>query len=441
MFVNQAEEEDSDGISNHYDHMFDADFEGFTFHQAARCGNIKWIFLDSQSTTDIFSNADFLSNIHESGRSMTIHCNAGSRHVTLVGTLRNYGEVWYCKYAITNILSLAKVKERYPVKYDSKQGNQFVVVQPHKKLIFKQSPSGLYYHDTADRAIVMVNTVQKNREGYTQREYDDAKEARRSLSLVGCPSPKDFKNTVRANMIHNCPVTPSRISAAHKIFGPDVASLKGKTTRQTPEPVLTDYVQIPNEILELNKDVTLAVDVMFVDDIHFVVSLSRKIKFTTSEYVPRRSKPLLVKSLNKIINIYNHRCFNVVTALMDREFEPLRDEVPEVRLNITAADEHIPDIERQIRTMKERARAVRSTLPFKRLPARMIIELVHFSTLWINAFPPSIGVSDTYSPRTIMTGTSLDYSKHCKVPLGAYVETHEENSPTNTMSERTRGAI
>jgi hypothetical protein len=126
---------------------------------------------------------------------------------------------------------------------------------------------------------------------------------------------------------------------------------------------------------------------------------------------------------------------------MDREFEPLRDEVPEVTLNTIAADEHVPDIEHQIRTMKERARAVRITLPFKRLPARMIIELVHFSTLWLNAFPPSSGVSDTYSPRNIITGTSLDYSNHCKVPFGAYVETHEENSPTNTMHERTCRAI
>jgi hypothetical protein len=49
MFINQAEDEDSDGISNHYDHMCDAvDFEGFTFHQAARCVNPKWIWLDSQ---------------------------------------------------------------------------------------------------------------------------------------------------------------------------------------------------------------------------------------------------------------------------------------------------------------------------------------------------------------------------------------------------------
>jgi hypothetical protein len=40
-----------------------------------------------------------------------------------------------------------------------------------------------------------------------------------------------------------------------------------------------------------------------------------------------------------------------------------------------------------------------------------------------------------------MTGTTLDFAKYYKVPFGAYVETHEENHPTNTMVERTRGAI
>jgi hypothetical protein len=45
-------------------------------------------------------------------------------------------------------------------------------------------------------------------------------------------------------------------------------------------------------------------------------------------------------------------------------------------------------------------------------------------------------------PTIIMTtGTSLSYKQHSKVPLGTYVETHEENNPTSTMVERTRGAI
>jgi hypothetical protein len=105
------------------------------------------------------------------------------------------------------------------------------VLQPTKEVIFRRSQSGLYYYDTDNLAVVMVNTVAENREGYTQREYDDAKQARRALGMVGYPSNKDFNNIVRSNMINNCPVTPKRISAANKIFGPDIASMKGKTTR------------------------------------------------------------------------------------------------------------------------------------------------------------------------------------------------------------------
>jgi hypothetical protein len=31
---------------------------------------------------------------------------------------------------------------------------------------------------------------------------------------------------------------------------------------------------------------------------------------------------------------------------MDREFEPLRDDLPEITVNTTAADEHVTDMER-----------------------------------------------------------------------------------------------
>jgi hypothetical protein len=74
----------------------------------------------------------------------------------------------------------------------------------------------------------MVNTVKENRDGYTNREFERSKVARRALGMVGYPSPADFTNMVRANMIQNCPVTPTDITTSNKIFGPDVASLKGK---------------------------------------------------------------------------------------------------------------------------------------------------------------------------------------------------------------------
>jgi hypothetical protein len=40
-----------------------------------------------------------------------------------------------------------------------------------------------------------------------------------------------------------------------------------------------------------------------------------------------------------------------------------------------------------------------------------------------------------------MTGTTLDYKKHCRLPFGVYVETHEERKTSNTLNERTRAAI
>jgi hypothetical protein len=289
----------------------------------------------------------------------------------------------------------------------------------------------------------MFNTVKANREGPTDREFERAKAARRALGLVGYPSPRDFKNMVRSNMIKNCSVTSNDIDNAHTLFGDDIATLRGKTVRNTPEAVVADYVEILKEILDMNKAVTIAANVMFVNELPFVVTISPKIKFTTTEYVPSQSQPNLVKSLIKIVSLYKTRGFNPNTALMDREFECMQDELLThgINLNTTSASEHVPDVEQQIIVLKERARALRSTLPFKIIPGRMIIEMIANVVLWINAFPTSSGVSKTFSPRTIMTGTALDFNKHCQIPFGSYAEVPEDNNITNTMTERTQPEI
>jgi hypothetical protein len=65
----------------------------------------------------------------------------------------------------------------------------------------------------------------------------------------------------------------------------------------------------------------------------------------------------------------------------------------------------------------------------------MIIELMNCVVLLINAFPPSSGVPITCSPHTLVNGMALDYSKRCKLPFGAYVETHEENNPIKKVNQ------
>jgi hypothetical protein len=69
----------------------------------------------------------------------------------------------------------------------------------------------------------------------------------------------------------------------------------------------------------------------------------------------------------------------------------------------------------------------------------MLVRLIYNAVFWLNAFPHADGVSDTLSPRYLLTGQHLDYRKHVRLEFGAYVQTHEDH--TNNMAARTVGAI
>ena len=143
----------------------------------------------------------------------------------------------------------------------------------------------LHYHSTKNREITLVQTVQENEEGYSQRQIQDAKEARDLYAKVGYPSARDFKTIISKNLILNCPLTASDVVRAENIYGQDIHALKGKITRTKLKPVVIDYLVMPKNILEKNKKITLSIDIMFVNKIPFVTTISRHIKFTTIEAI------------------------------------------------------------------------------------------------------------------------------------------------------------
>ena len=61
------------------------------------------------------------------------------------------------------------------------------MVLPDREVKFQLSPNWLYYFDAADRenSVLLLNMVLEKREGFTQREYKGAREARRAMHLLG----------------------------------------------------------------------------------------------------------------------------------------------------------------------------------------------------------------------------------------------------------------
>jgi hypothetical protein len=113
--------------------------------------------------------------------------------------------------------------------------------------------------------ISRVPTVRQNYEGFTKRQVQQVTHARRIMGMIGAPTEREFQSPVRLNLLKDCPITNSDIINAHKIFGPDLANLRGKMVHRKPRHVNTELVDIPQALVDNKKNFTLVAAVMFVN--------------------------------------------------------------------------------------------------------------------------------------------------------------------------------
>jgi hypothetical protein len=144
----------------------------------------------------------------------------------------------------------------------------------------------------------------------------------------------------------------------------------------------------------------------------------------------------IFEAFEAIYKFYLNRGFHIVIVHADGEFAPLQALIHAMtngpQVNLTSCSEHVPEIERRIRVVKERCRATRHSLPFNRVPRLLTIHIVFHSVKLLNHFPPKGGISDTISPKTIMTGETLNYKKHLRLQIGQYCQVHEDDQPRNS---------
>jgi Reverse transcriptase (RNA-dependent DNA polymerase) len=416
-----------------------------------------FVLLDSDSTVSIFCNSDLLVDIHEVDEPLYLETNGGGYQVsTHMGTVPDFGLVWYNPDSIANILSLAQVRRVRRVTMDSAQLPAFQVHKPDGSgaTLFVEHESGLYLYDASVPVVPVTNsinasivsysclqTVAENKLKFTARQIESADAARKLYRLMGRPGYQRFLAALRDNLILNCPLTVDDANRAELIYGKDVAFLKGKTTASPAKDHVPDFVPIalPPELLSLHSHVTLCFDIFYVLGLSFSLSTSRSLRYLSCRHMPDRTKPVLQSCISSDLALYRNRGFIPHSIHADGEYNAVSDSFPGVHFSICSADDHVPEIERAIRTVKESIRATIHGLPFSRLPRVLVKELAASAVRTLNMLPHPDGISLTMSPATIITGSHKPDYHAMSLEFGTYVQVYDGTS--NDTKSRTLGAI
>ena len=372
--------------------------------------------------------------------------------VTEEGELLGYGSVYYHPKVAANVLSFYNMSRRFKsMTFNNRERNAFLVMRDDGSFIeFVPSSEGLYYYDSnnsinrikqSPQRTMIVEAVEEIKRKYTKREIEQADRVRRLYVILGRPSRESFEMIIKKGRILNNPVTVSDYRNAENICGKDLGALKGKTVRQKPSHVVVETRNSPVD----KQMIVLSVDLMHFLGVTFLVTVSRNVRFITAAMLLDRKKKTIWNSLRHVINVYRskghtieeveliEREHEIHTILADNEFELLRQDIEEYgpKVNISSKEEHVPEVEHQNRVIKERARGIIQTLPYRYIPKKMKLVLIQYIVFWLNLIPKD---GQEYSPKEIICGEQkIDYKVLCKIPFGAYVQVHDDLEVTSTM--------
>ena len=169
-------------------------------------------------------------------------------------------------------------------------------------------------------------------------------------------------------------------------FGPDLEVIRGRTTYTGPAPLPTaDY-----EALNVQRQIDLHIDVMFIGGDPYIITVSNPIKYTHATKLLSRSIYHMRAALQHIIADYQSKLFVIENIYSDQELS-LKGLVGTfaqqgIELKFVGSGSHVPLVERKIRSVKEKIRTILHSLPYK-LSSYLLGKLVEYTVLRINSLP------------------------------------------------------
>ena len=144
---------------------------------------------------------------------------------------------------------------------------------------------------------LFVMTVDEKKKKYTIREVRDASLARDYQRRLGYASAAQTIKMISQGQLTNSKVTARDVHRAIDIWGPDLGSLKGKTTSHKAKlEEKLPYTGKENEIEQI-----MYIDIMFVNKIPYLVSVVQPIEFLFVSKLAKRDVKTIWNSLKTAI--------------------------------------------------------------------------------------------------------------------------------------------
>ena len=412
------------------------------------------IVLDTAGGRSIFGNRGLLGRIYESPNPIIvegIQADAKPLFVEQEG-LSAFGRVYFDPGAGFNILSFGEAKDRAERCYYSEHSDEFIVRMDCHSPAYRfqrDAVSNLYIcsvgsfneercrtNKAIEEIAALITTVSGNMGRYSKAENKQAAAARELQRRMDYVSDGMVHKMLSAGKFIDTEVTARDVERSVDIYGKSVGSLKGMTTDRKPVAVDTEPLRMSNT----RKTQDLYVDLMFVNQIPFMVSVLSESEVVQVNRMRAKNDVEIHKELMRQMKYPERFGISIGTAHIDGESAVNSDYVKDRIRNIDSrgGGSHVPAVERKIRTIKERVRAVLNMLPYG-ITEAMEEWLIKSAVYKINLIPTRNSILFE-SPRERLMGKRISVKTDLKHGFGDYVHVHNAVFD-NSMKSRTAAGV
>ena len=184
------------------------------------------------------------------------------------------------------------------------------------------------------------------------------------------------------------------------------------------------------------NNLQLYVDFFYVNQQPFLHTKSSKINFLTVQSGENRTTNSIISGLKKVVNVYEKRGFTITNLHTDNKFdiEDVKDSLQPINTHIHGRKEHVGTIERSVRSVKDRRRALCHALLYQRYTKLMVHSLVKNAIFWMNAFPSANDARQHLSPSSMVLGGGKPNFSKPHIAFGSYDVVY--NTTKNNMTQR-----